>query len=146
MSSKKPLLNKGFLHHRIISFWCWGEDLNLHGLLRVLLRHVRIPIPPPQQYAALYDVYLFHARSHRFLFCVCAVCGRFIAIAPIAQLVEQLPLKEMVVGSNPTGRTDDRTIPLERDFLRCAGRRYILHWQNTEPGSRAILLTSEIDL
>ena len=24
---------------------------------------------------------------------------------PIAQLVEQLPLKEMVVGSNPTGRT-----------------------------------------
>jgi hypothetical protein len=25
--------------------------------------------------------------------------------APVAQLVEQLPLKEMVVGSNPTGRT-----------------------------------------
>jgi hypothetical protein len=25
--------------------------------------------------------------------------------APLAQLVEQLPLKEMVVGSNPTGRT-----------------------------------------
>ncbi len=26
-------------------------------------------------------------------------------IAPIAQLVEQLPLKQWVVGSNPTGRT-----------------------------------------
>src|SRR5258708_34292005 len=26
-------------------------------------------------------------------------------IAPIAQLVEQLPFKETVVGSNPTGRT-----------------------------------------
>lgn len=25
--------------------------------------------------------------------------------APIAQLVEQLPFKEKVVGSNPTGRT-----------------------------------------
>ena len=25
--------------------------------------------------------------------------------APVAQLVEQLPLKEIVVGSNPTGRT-----------------------------------------
>ncbi len=25
--------------------------------------------------------------------------------APVAQLVEQLPLKEMVVGSIPTGRT-----------------------------------------
>jgi hypothetical protein len=40
--------------------------------------------------------------------------GRFIAIAPLAQLVEQLPLKEMVVGSNPTGRT--------KLYLFCAGR------------------------
>ena len=28
-----------------------------------------------------------------------------ILFAPIAQLVEQLPLKQTVVGSNPTGRT-----------------------------------------
>ncbi len=27
--------------------------------------------------------------------------------APIAQLVEQLPLKQMVAGSNPAGRTSD---------------------------------------
>ena len=30
--------------------------------------------------------------------------------APIAQLVEQLPLKETVVGSNPTGGTWKRNI------------------------------------
>ena len=33
--------------------------------------------------------------------------------APIAQLVEQLPLKETVVGSNPTGRTKTKS-QLER--------------------------------
>ncbi len=27
------------------------------------------------------------------------------SLAPIAQVVEQLPFKEWVVGSNPTGRT-----------------------------------------
>ncbi len=32
-----------------------------------------------------------------------ALCPSF---APIAQVVEQLPFKEWVVGSNPTGRTD----------------------------------------
>ncbi len=31
------------------------------------------------------------------------------SLAPIAQLVEQLPLKEMVRGSNPRGRTKDTT-------------------------------------
>jgi hypothetical protein len=29
-----------------------------------------------------------------------------VSLAPIAQLVEQLPLKEMVQGSNPCGRTN----------------------------------------
>ena len=33
-------------------------------------------------------------------------CGMMTLLdAPIAQLVEQLPFKETVVGSNPTGRT-----------------------------------------
>ena len=36
----------------------------------------------------------------------CAIVGPI--FAPIAQLVEQLPFKEMVVGSNPTGRTIDK--------------------------------------
>ena len=30
--------------------------------------------------------------------------------APIAQLVEQLPFKETVVGSNPTGRTETKRL------------------------------------
>ena len=30
-------------------FLCAGEDLNLHGLLRLLLRQVRLPISPPAQ-------------------------------------------------------------------------------------------------
>ena len=30
---------------------------------------------------------------------------QYIHYAPIAQVVEQLPFKEWVVGSNPTGRT-----------------------------------------
>ena len=34
--------------------------------------------------------------------------------APIAQLVEQLPFKETVVGSNPTGRTMQETLKLLR--------------------------------
>jgi hypothetical protein len=29
---------------------------------------------------------------------------------PIAQLVERLPFKEMVIGSNPIGRTNDRNL------------------------------------
>ncbi len=37
--------------------------------------------------------------------------------APIAQLVEQLPLKEMVVGSTPTGRTKCVT----KKYAQCRG-------------------------
>ena len=33
------------------------------------------------------------------------------SLAPIAQLVEQLPLKEMVPGSNPGGRTRQKHPP-----------------------------------
>ncbi len=36
---------------------------------------------------------------------------------PIAQLVEQLPLKETVPGSSPGGRTKDITIPPAWDFV-----------------------------
>gem|GEM_PF-1328821 len=54
------------------------------------------------------------------------------SLAPIAQLVEQLPLKEMVQGSNPCGRTKDtNTSPAGGFVLLCepepcpaiAGRR-----------------------
>ena len=33
-------------------------------------------------------------------------CLSYPVFAPIAQVVEQLPFKEWVVGSNPTGRTE----------------------------------------
>ncbi len=37
---------------------------------------------------------------------------------PIAQLVEQLPLKEMVPGSSPGGRTDDLLVCREWDSAK----------------------------
>src|SRR3989344_4755023 len=49
LCSKKAPLNKGFFAALCL---CWGEDLNLHGLPRLLLRQVRIPIPPPQHACA----------------------------------------------------------------------------------------------
>src|SRR3989344_3471049 len=49
LCSKKAPLNKGFFAALRL---CWGEDLNLHGLPRLLLRQVRIPIPPPQHAGA----------------------------------------------------------------------------------------------
>ncbi len=56
---------------------------------------------------------------------------------PIAQLVEQLPLKEMVPGSSPGGRTKGTKIPPARDFVlwsepeRCRVSR-----RDREAGSR----------
>ena len=44
------------------------------------------------------------------------IYDRLDSIAPIAQLVEQLPLKEMVVGSNPTGRTKTKESALQQIF------------------------------
>ncbi len=35
----------------------------------------------------------------------CRIFLLFISYAPVAQLVEQLPFKEMVEGSSPSGRT-----------------------------------------
>ena len=48
------------------------------------------------------------------------LCDKFIFVAPIAQLVEQLPLKEMVLGSNPSGRTRSKkqTALLFRTLVR----------------------------
>lgn len=37
---------------------------------------------------------------------------------PLAQLVELLPLKEKVVGSNPTGRTINKNFPEWEVFVR----------------------------
>jgi hypothetical protein len=45
------------------------------------------------------------------------------SLAPIAQLVEQLPLKEMVLGSNPSGRTKTRNLPCGRFFALCEAQR-----------------------
>ncbi len=66
--------------------------------------------------------------------------------APIAQLVEQLPLKEMVQGSNPCGRTDDSKIPLKRDFLRCAGRSHISLANEMASQGRGNSITTVIEL
>ena len=40
---------------------------------------------------------------------------------PVAQLVEQLPLKEMVAGSNPAGRTRVKRVvrPDQANFFAC---------------------------
>ena len=48
--------------------------------------------------------------------------------APIAQLVERSPLKRLVVGSNPTGRTEYRNNSLTGVFLtRCEPQVYRTH-------------------
>lgn len=47
--------------------------------------------------------------------------GTWQTYPPVAQLVEQLPLKEMVVGSNPTGRTRSEPHQDGPSWLRPAG-------------------------
>ena len=50
--------------------------------------------------------------------------------APIAQLVEQLPFKEKVAGSNPAGRTSTRLRSLSAgtyDLLGLAQCRHLLY-------------------
>ena len=55
--------------------------------------------------------------------------------APVAQSVEQLPFKEMVVGSIPTGRTVQK-IQTSLNFLtRCETELYFASMQNSELGS-----------
>ena len=102
-----------------VLLWCWGEDSNLHAFRRQILSLVRLPISPPQRacmraFKAYYVLLYFSLRAH---------------FAPIAQLVEQLPLKETVPGSNPGRRTTqflpfffDISVPrvrleLTREFL-----------------------------
>ena len=69
-----------------------------------------------------------------------------VSLAPIAQLVEQLPLKEMVLGSNPSGRTKDATTCLAAGFALGASRSHVLQLQDGEAGSRANFLTRKFDL
>jgi hypothetical protein len=50
------------------------------------------------------------------------------------------------VGSIPTGSTDDRTIPLERDFLHCAGRSDVsLASETARQGRATISASAEIE-
>ena len=46
------------------NIWCRREDLNLHGLPRLLLRQVRLPISPPAHFFYYIFVYIIIA-----LFC-----------------------------------------------------------------------------
>ena len=49
-------------------------------------------------------------------------------------------------GSIPGGVTYDKRSALRQVFCVCDRRSDVLHWQNREPGSRATLLTSKVDL
>jgi hypothetical protein len=84
---------------------CRGEDSNLHGLLRVVLSHVRLPISPPRRFVPiLYSKMLPLSNVEKpDIF----RGDLFTDFPPIAQLVEHSPLKRLVVGSNPTGRTNE---------------------------------------
>lgn len=64
--------------------------------------------------------------------------------APIAQLVEQLPLKETVVGSNPTGGTIKK-YPLKGIFLWCPQVSELLHSRVGFEQRSLISLSKEID-
>lgn len=46
---------------------------------------------------------------------------RFFSLPPVAQLVEQLPFKETVLGSSPSGRTAKNKPQLLGVFLTQAG-------------------------
>ncbi len=62
--------------------------------------------------------------------------GIFFSIAPIAQLVEQLPFKEKVPGPNPGGRTALRKICTAADFLAVRDGGMSVSRQTAESGSR----------
>ena len=109
---------------------CWGEDLNLHALRHQLLRLACLPISPPQHF--IRDVYTIPPPTRTANISRQSNISCYIfrtppiheirmdgslgenesklsfhpSLPPIAQLVELLPLKEKVVGSNPTGRTE----------------------------------------
>ena len=46
------------------------------------------------------------------------ITASFCVYPPVAQLVEQLPLKEMVAGSNPAGRTILKIVDVFHLFLK----------------------------
>lgn len=56
---------------------------------------------------------------------------------PVAQLVEHLPFKELVVGSIPTGRTEDRKSALRQIFCCCPRRSDVASVEATASQGRA---------
>ncbi len=101
---------------------CPGEDLNLHESPRLLLRQVRLPISPPEHTDYFSSVSQWMCEQecstvrNRFQ-TTFLVLAFFLLIlytlatrnAFLAQLVEQLPLKETVQGSSPWGGTIIKT-------------------------------------
>ena len=84
---------------------CRGEDLNLHTLRYLLLRQACLPISPPRLRRLVYTIF------NRGAFTFVTICSTLVPYPPIAQLVEQSPLKRTVLGSSPSGRTN-KTHPL----------------------------------
>ena len=61
-------------------------------------------------------------------------------------MVEQSSYTRPVLGSIPSSRTKPEIPALRQVFCFCASRSVVLHLQNREPGPRASLLTSKLDL
>ena len=71
----------------LFPFWCWGEDSNLQWVAPLAPKaSASTNFATPASSKAYYDLLYF---TH----------------APIAQLVEQIPLKDKVPGSSPGRRT-----------------------------------------
>ncbi len=85
---------------RQVLYWCRGEDLNLHTLRYLLLRQACLPISPPRLRRLVYTIF------NRGAFTFTVICSTLVPYPPIAQLVEQSPLKRTVLGSSPSGRTN----------------------------------------
>ena len=47
-----------------VVLWCWGGDLNSHGLLHWFLRPARLPITPPQHF--IRDASISSSHAHFF--------------------------------------------------------------------------------
>ena len=63
-----------------------------------------------------------------------------VLVAPIAQLVEQIPLKDKVVGSIPTGRTREKIVTAYYFFIRVrTGAMFLQQQKRARSGSEEIL-------
>lgn len=65
--------------------------------------------------------------------------SHFVIRAPIAQLVEQLPFKQMVAGSNPAGRTIPR-LPFGSLLLKVCRLINLLLYQNLTQTIKYIII------